>query len=306
MNVFKEVFHGVNRIDEDFRPGLEKLLEGHIPYYEYLVKGEEKLPEDTAIEYHIFFRANSNEVIGLICIQTKIISRNTLYFKKSQKTHLRWQIPSLDEGVIFKPTSKKEMRFAVEDVFKAIKDKNPDSQEIFISQENEVLSKIADLSNAKIVSFHKPAPVVSHQSYESFLNTLSNEEKVEIEKEWKQLYKDFNFSIGTYDKFKEIFQYKDYGPHIYKELKNLNNYSNQSQFITLENEYDLFAVLMVWKTESKSFFFEILYHDPCISKEICFHLACIHFFEDKEQNRLINLHQNQMTGPKQLFHRFEI
>ena len=153
------------------------------------------------------------------------------------------------------------------------------------------------LEDAEIKKTIIPDSLVKNQSsYAEYMNALSLEAKKEVKALWKVIYQDPEIKYGDYDNLKDIFAYKDLGASQYKELKGkkiIQKYQNMEcskSYLTLENSYEVLAIVIFTSGHQGNAFFEIVHGDQHFSNKMFIQMGILKFYEDQNTTYLHALH----------------
>jgi hypothetical protein len=294
-------YHSALDIDPEFIPSLEKLLSDCVPSFEWIKNYETASPKETNFTYYLFFGSKHNRPVGFAQIaieQSKAHKSKESFIKKFfNKTaekikKANWQMPgSLKEGVIFDPMYSKLAIEKTEKIFNEFsKREDIQLQSLRFSKAYADISNTvgfkSNLKNEKTI----PDTLVKNQaSYEDYLNSLSTEVKSEIQSNWKSVHKN-KLKLGEYTNFKEVFAYRENGAATYKSLKTDSKISKyikeDSQYLTIENEESILAILFFIKGHGHHSFFDFIKLNDELDDILLNQYAIMKFYEKEDSNRL--------------------
>jgi hypothetical protein len=301
--IITQKYHSALDIDPEFIPSLEKLLCDCVPSFEWIKNYETTSPKETHFTYYLFFGNKHNRPVGFAQIAIEQSSNNGTkesfikkFFNKSKTDSkikkANWQMPgSLNEGVIFEPMYSKLAIEKTENIFNEFSSRSDiQVQSLRFSKAYANLSNTvgfkSNLQNEKTI----PDTLIKNQaSYEDYLDSLSNEVKNDIKNNWKLIHKN-NFKLGEYNKFKEVFAYRENGAATYKALKvnsKISKYIKEdSHFLTIETEESILAIIFFIKGNGHHSFYDFIKLNDSLDDLILNQYAIMKFYEKEDSNRL--------------------
>lgn len=305
--IITQKYNSACDIDPEFIPSLEKLLSSTLPSFELLKTFEKNAPENHNFAYYLFFGDKTNAPIGFAQLniiknkseQVKTTLLQRLLKKESSintcKKKIFWKIPGTqDDGIIFDPHY---VKYASEKTNKIIHEYI--EREDILEQSfhyTEAYSQITDQltrSRENLVEMKNPQMLIkSKPCYKDYLASLEEDQSKAINKLWRDLELKFEYKLGEYKNFKDIFAYKKEGAKQYKELK-LNplfakylQLENEIKYLTLETDHNVTAIAIMINGQSQHLFYDFLILDQDIESMIMHQISILSFYETNGYERL--------------------
>lgn len=302
--IYCREFSTIHEIDPEFIPSLESLLGPNLPDLKILEEEERTKSDQEYFVYHLFFGQKTNAPIGFakaivhIDKEVKPTFLNKILGKDGLEKSVRWNITKdHHSGFVFEPGYGEGMKEAS---FKAIqkmyKSNEVLTQELLLDdfQENTFTTWDTNITELSIPD----ALLKNNANYGAYLNSLPKETEQKIKGLWKSIYQDPEIKFGEYQSFKDVFSYKDRGAEQYKELKSKPEFTKyplmegEKIFLTLENEYEVLALIVYTPGKAGNSFFEILHGREYFDVDLFIQMAIIKFYEEPEASYLHALHRD--------------
>lgn len=309
--IISQEFSLISEIDPEFIPSLEELLASTVPDLNILTCEEKYKSDNEYFIYHLFFSNKTNGPIGFakavvhIDKEVKPTFINRILKKDGLEKSVKWNISKENySGFVFDPKYAQGMKEASSKAIqKLFKGNEVISQELYFDDINQnTFSK----DNTLITKSAIPSALLKNYiSYPEYLRSLPVQIQQEIKKTWKAIYQDPEIKFGEYESFKEIFSYKDRGAQQYKEFKRLRpilkykEVKRPKKFLTLENSYEVLAIIVYTQGHQGNAFFEIIHGIENFKPILFIQMAVIHFYEETSSSRLHALH---IEYNNELFH----
>lgn len=302
--IYCREFSTIHEIDPEFIPSLENLLAGTLPDLVFLEEEERIKSDQQYFVYHLFFGQKTNAPIGFakaivqIDKEVKPSFWNKVFRRSGLEKSVRWNITKDNfRGFVFDPSYGQSMKEAS---FKAIQ-KLYQGHEI-LTQElllDDFQEKMFTPWQTHIEQLTIPDALIKNTAnYADYLKSLASETSEKIKHLWKSIYQDPEIKFGEYQSFKDLFSYKDRGAEQYKELKTqlkLQKYlqmQGERTFLTLENDYEVLAIVIYAVGKGTHCFFEILHGRENFGIELFIQMAILKFYEDQRASYLHALHND--------------
>ena len=295
-------FSSIHEIDIEFIPTIENLLAATLPDINILKTEEQNKSDQEYFVYHLFFGNRTNAPIGFakavvhIDKEVKPTFLNKLLNKDGLEKSVEWNISKENySGFVFDPQYIDGMKDAsLKAIKKLYKGKEVIEQKLYFDDQYQNTFLLEDAEIKKTII---PDSLVKNQSsYAEYMNALSLEAKKEVKALWKVIYQDPEIKYGDYDNLKDIFAYKDLGASQYKELKGkkiIQKYQNMEcskSYLTLENSYEVLAIVIFTSGHQGNAFFEIVHGDQHFSNKMFIQMGILKFYEDQNTTYLHALH----------------
>lgn len=303
--IFCREFSSIHEIDSEFIPSLEELLASTMPDINILKKEEEEKSDREYFIYHLFFGQRTNGPIGFakavvhIDKEVKPTFFNKIMKKAGLEKSVEWNIfKDHYSGFVFNPKYEKHLKeAALKAVEKLYKGNEVLKQKLFFDDFYENTFQ-GQGSNQIEKAIMPDALVKKQQNYQGFIASLSSETQKYIRSIWRHVYQDPELKLGEYNNFKDVFTYKDTGAEQYKELKKhhfFSKYQNMEcdkQYLTIENDYEVLAIVIYTHGKQGNVFFEIVHGKENFDLALLIQLAIMKFYEDPRASYLHALHTN--------------
>ena len=289
--IFCREFASIHEIDPEFIPSIESLLEGTVPDFKFLEIEEKNKKDHQYFIYHLFFGPKTNRPIGFAKAVVNIDKEvkpnffNRILGKDGLEKSVEWTISKDNySGFVFDPTYIESVKDASMNAIKKIfKGNEVQTQKLYFDPLiQQTFPKDKNIVQTKVMP---DALLKNKNTYHDYIASLKPEVRKEVKKSWKMLYQDPELKMGDYQNFKEAFEYKELGISQYNEYKKhevtlkYKDVNCHKEFLTIENDYEVLAMVIYSQGQNQHHFFEILFGRDHFSEAQLSQLAILKFYE---------------------------
>lgn len=283
-------FHSIHEIDPEFIQNIEFLLQEDLASFETLVQRHDSAPTGHVFTYFLFFGPTQNAPIGFAQLCLKPLPPELIPWHKKLKfwdksylhwKQVTWQVGDGSSGMcVFDPKYARSGKEKIQELIREY-----EAREDMMAQELYCLKGLQDFSmswNSEI-KWSKEAYVLepltkAFKTYQDYTNSLDNEMRSLIKKEWKELHQKGHIELGDYPSPLETPKTL---PIPNEQLETWSKWG--AQVLTFEKDLKILGCLLVLKGKNGNIFFEPFPFEPeneaIVSDELYTQYALLKFFD---------------------------
>lgn len=283
-------FHSIHEIDPEFIPSLETLLEEDMVNFNHLVRLHDQSPSSYFFTYFLFFGPTQNSPIGLAQVCLKLIpSKNYLpwfsalkFWNKDHKhwKQATWEIAEGQSGLcVFDQKYSRSGKEKVQQILDEYVNRDDIQAFELYCLKGQQEFNFKNFTNNSLKELFTLAPFSKKvQTYQDYLENLSQDVRNSIKESWSELHKKFKVQLGDSDLDQNFSSKLPVDEKIFQGW-----IQDKAQILTFEKDQKILGCIIVLKGKNGNIFFEPVPFEPqsesIVSDVIYIQYALIKFFD---------------------------